>query len=635
MSFISRVLEQISDEEKRAGESQCFISHEFGQKDLRAKLVRALERLHLRPYFADKEVTGDFILSKVCKKILLTRASIVDLTKANPNVYFELGVAIGMNKPVFLVLKGGESVPSLLDSFIKVRFTHYAALEEEIVAQVPDWLQQSVEHHVRFNNHCHFVNVLCPDRQRLTPKRHYLVIDEQEERNRDGQLLLEGDPDFRAEVKVAMKGFQFKPVFLDEVATDSSFRLCDYCRSLRNSKFALCHIGRRSSNNVYLLLGLVTGLGIPSLLMVNEELHRSGSSKWEVPTLLKGLDAFYYTHATDIAERLGNEVQSFLDRYSSSPVSRKVLFSPEEFRREAAEEFGEEDFGETGLRVFEDAVAEARYSDHAYLTPEHILTSLARLREDWFDHLIVSLNIDPQSVRNYLKDRLELIPKQIGKEMVFAGTVISLFSKAKEESQKNSRTSIEATDLLVALAQDDESPLVRLLRNFGVSPQATILQVQTVVRSFEEEIESEEEFQSEEFQRDEPLSKLEQYKQEFGESGRPILEHAFNKSVELGTKCISTDYIINALAIQEPQLFTSVITAFSIDPRSVMTAVESRLANVPKHKRAGFRILPDTTELFKEARARARTLGGNVIESTDLLVSMSKIQQGGILHHVS
>src|ERR671927_256032 len=126
MSFISRVLEQISDEEKRAGESQCFISHEFGQKDLRAKLVRALERLHLRPYFADKEVTGDFILSKVCKKILLTRASIVDLTKANPNVYFELGVAIGMNKPVFLVLKEGESVPSLLKSFVKVRFTHSA-----------------------------------------------------------------------------------------------------------------------------------------------------------------------------------------------------------------------------------------------------------------------------------------------------------------------------------------------------------------------------------------------------------------------------------------------------------------------------------------------------------------------------
>jgi ATP-dependent Clp protease ATP-binding subunit ClpA len=622
MSFISRVLEQISDEEKRAGESQCFISHEFGQKDLRAKLVRALERLHLRPYFADKEVTGDFILSKVCKKILITRASIVDLTKANPNVYFELGVAIGMNKPVFLVLKGGESVPSLLDSFIKVRFTHYAALEEEIVAQVPDWLQQSVEHHVRFNNHCHFVNVLCPDRQRLTPQRHYLVIDEQEERNRDGRLSLEGDPDFRAEVKVAMKGFQFKPVFLDEVATDSSFRLCDYCRSLRNSKFALCHIGRRSSNNAYLLLGLVTGLGIPSLLMVNEELDRSGSPKWEVPTLLKGLDAFYYTHATDIAERLGNEVQSFLDRYSSIPISRKVLFSPEEFRREAVEEFGEEDFGETGLRVFEDAVAEAQYSDHAYLTPEHILNSLARREEILFDHIILSLNIDAQSVRNYLTDRLELIPKQSGRELVFAGTVTTLFSKAKEEAQRNHRTSIEATDLLLALAQDDESPLVRILRNFGVSPQATISQVQAAVLSLLDE------FLGEKSQRDKPLSRLEEYKRKFGETGRPIIELAFNTSAELGTNCISTDYVINALAIEEPQLFHSVITAFSIDPWVVRKRVESRLAEVPKNEGRGFRILPETTDLFLRAMERARMLGGNVIEATDLLVSMSENQQG-------
>lgn len=623
MSFISRVLEQISDEEKRAGESQCFISHEFGQKDLRAKLVRALERLHLRPYFADKEVTGDFILSKVCKKILLTRASIVDLTRANPNVYFELGVAIGMNKPVFLVLKEGESVPSLLDSFVKVRFTHYAALEEEIIAQVPDWLQQSVEHHVRFNNHCHFVNVLCPDRQRLTPMRHYLVIDEQEERNRDGQLLLAGDPDFRAEVKVAMKGFQFKPVFLDEVATDSSFRLCDYCRSLRNSKFALCHIGRRSSNNAYLLLGLITGLGIPSLLMVNEELDRSGSPKWEVPTLLKGLDAFYYTHATDIAERLGNEVQSFLDRYSSSPVSRKVLFSPEEFRREAVEEFGEEDFGDTGLPIFEDALAEAQYSDHAYLTPEHILNSLARQDDDLFDQILLGLDVDPQSVRNYLKERLELIPKQIGKEMVFAGTVTSLFSKAKEESQKDGRTSIEARDLLVAVAYDDESPLVRLLRNFGVSPQDTISQVQADVRGFKEELQSEEEFQ-----RDEPLSMLEQYKQKFGETGRPIIDRAFDTSAASGTNCISPYYIIAALAIEEPQLFYSALAALSIERLIVMEALESGFANVPNNEKGSFRILPETTELFKEAMTQARLHGRKVIEATDLFVAMSEIQHG-------
>src|SRR5262245_5369017 len=106
MALIHRLLQEIDDDERQAGERQVFISHKFGEDDLREKLERALAQLELHAYFADKEVTGEYLLNKVCKKILLTRASIVDLTYANPNVYFELGVAIGLNKPVFIVRKG-------------------------------------------------------------------------------------------------------------------------------------------------------------------------------------------------------------------------------------------------------------------------------------------------------------------------------------------------------------------------------------------------------------------------------------------------------------------------------------------------------------------------------------------------
>ena len=87
MSLISQLLDEVNDDEKHAGEGQCFISHEFRSKDLRRKLERALKKPGLKSYFADEEVTGDFILRKVCKKIYATRASIVDLTTANSNVY--------------------------------------------------------------------------------------------------------------------------------------------------------------------------------------------------------------------------------------------------------------------------------------------------------------------------------------------------------------------------------------------------------------------------------------------------------------------------------------------------------------------------------------------------------------------
>ncbi len=75
MSLITQLLQSIDEDSKRIGESQCFISHEFRDKDLRRKLKKALEQLGLRAYFADEEVTGDFLLHKVCKKILAARAS--------------------------------------------------------------------------------------------------------------------------------------------------------------------------------------------------------------------------------------------------------------------------------------------------------------------------------------------------------------------------------------------------------------------------------------------------------------------------------------------------------------------------------------------------------------------------------
>ena len=365
MSLISRLLQEISKEEKRTGESQCFIGHEFRHKDLRVKLECALERLDLQAYFADREVTGEFILTKVCKKILVTRASIVDLTMANPNVYFELGVAIGLNKPVFVVLKHGTPVPPLLENFVKLRFISYAGLERELVEQVPGWLEQSIEHHLLYSTHCHFVNVLCRNRQRITPKRRYLVIDQIEDAEEAGQPTLTHDADLRAELPAALDRFHFDPIFLDDVALQDTFRLCDYCRTMRDGSFALCHLSRRTSPNVYLLLGLVTGLNIPSLLMVHEERDKKGRPLFEIPTMLRGLDAFYYEHSVDISERLGNEVEGFLNLHKGKPLVHRTLVFPDLARREAlAEQYEGTSFvGPVSTSLPSEIVAAARRGD--------------------------------------------------------------------------------------------------------------------------------------------------------------------------------------------------------------------------------------------------------------------------------
>ncbi|MCA9994166.1 MAG: hypothetical protein KDE56_00380, partial [Anaerolineales bacterium] len=323
MSLWNKLHQETTEAEKKRGADQCFIGHEFHNQDLRAKLFRALGALNLKPYFADKEVTGDYLLHKICKKIWVTRASIIDLTSANPNVYFELGVAIGLNKPVFIVLKDGETVPPLLQNFVKLRFSSYARLERDLVAQVPSWLEHSIDHHLRYNTHCHFVNALCRDRQRMTPQRQYLVLDELAQTAGRGQPTVGGDADLRAELPEALARFQYTPLFLDDIAPQDGLRFCDYCRALRDSRFALCHLHPQTTLNVYLLLGLTNGLDLPSLLLTKQ------TESWQLPSMLWGLDYFNYHSYTDIEQRLGDSVEAFVQRHRSQPLyGKKLFFTP-------------------------------------------------------------------------------------------------------------------------------------------------------------------------------------------------------------------------------------------------------------------------------------------------------------------
>lgn len=612
MSLVNQTLEQISAEERLAGESQCFVGHDFGQKDLRVKLERALKQLGLKPYFADKEVTGEFILTKVCKKILTTRASIVDLTKANPNVYFELGLAVGLNKPVFLVLKSDESVPSLLESFVKISFTNYVALETQIVAEVPGWLQDSNDLNVLLYNHCHFVNTLCPDRQRITPQRRFLVLDEAEGTGAGASRVHTVDQDLRVEVEATMDRFNFAPAFMDDVPTGSSFRLCDHCRALRDSNFVLCHIDRLTSNNVYLLLGLLTGIGIPSLLMIREERDKKGNLLWEVPSMLRGLDAFYYTHAVDIGERLGDEVQGFLNRHAGAPLLDKVLFFPEEFRARPEELFEKKDFAASGLRVVEAATAETKLRGHQQITVEHVLVAFARHESELFDAALGLANVKSDAVRALNEERLRDFLQRAGEEVTTAPAVTRLFKSALERARAEGRAGVEAVDLFLAIAQDEDGLLAELLRQIGVMPE-------TFIAAIEHEF------------RPSAARKLGStyYPDRFDETGQRILEHAVEASQNREQNFIAVEHIMEALAARESILFDNIMRGFSLDPHYVKKVIEVGVETVDYQMvDKGVRILPETVELFKRSIERARAQGRKKITTADMFIALAQNDEG-------
>ncbi len=114
------------------------------------------------------------------------------------------------------------------------------------------------------------------------------------------------------------------------------------------------------------------------------------------------------------------------------------------------------------------------------------------------------------------------------------------------------------------------------------------------------------------------MTDLEAYKDKFSESGKRILENALNESRRREQNFVSIEHILYALAEEESELFNETMRDLSVDLRSVRRSVEKRLENSRQHIGKGFRIAPETTELFKRAMDRARSQGRRVIEASDI-----------------
>jgi ATP-dependent Clp protease ATP-binding subunit ClpA len=119
------------------------------------------------------------------------------------------------------------------------------------------------------------------------------------------------------------------------------------------------------------------------------------------------------------------------------------------------------------------------------------------------------------------------------------------------------------------------------------------------------------------------MADLEAYRDKFGDSGQRVLQNALNESRRRDQNYIAVEHIISALAHEEPELFNSTIRSLAIDPDVVTQAIDKRLDNGRQHVGKGFRVSPDTTDLFKRAMERARARGRKTIESTDIFDVLS------------
>ncbi|MEZ5346926.1 MAG: ATP-dependent Clp protease ATP-binding subunit [Pyrinomonadaceae bacterium] len=119
------------------------------------------------------------------------------------------------------------------------------------------------------------------------------------------------------------------------------------------------------------------------------------------------------------------------------------------------------------------------------------------------------------------------------------------------------------------------------------------------------------------------MADIEAYKDKFSESGRRVLENALDESKSRDQNFISVGHILQALASEESDLFNDTMLELTVDPRSVRLLIEKRVDSGGQHMGSGFKIAPETTDLFKRSMDRARSQGRRVIDASDIFYVLS------------
>src|SRR4030095_3750110 len=105
------------------------------------------------------------------------------------------------------------------------------------------------------------------------------------------------------------------------------------------------------------------------------------------------------------------------------------------------------------------------------------------------------------------------------------------------------------------------------------------------------------------------MADIDAYKNKSSEAGRRVLETALGESKKPDQNYVAIEHILHAVASEEDDLFSSTMRDLAVDPRSVKLLIEKRMEMGRQHTGKGFRIAPETTELFKRAMDRARSQG--------------------------
>lgn len=98
-------------------------------------IAPALQKLGLKPRKADEAVSFP-LFCNICRVIRECKFAVIDISEANPNIMFELGIAAAIGKRVVMTKNQKSQVPIDLAGFAYIEYANLQNLQEDLYAWI-------------------------------------------------------------------------------------------------------------------------------------------------------------------------------------------------------------------------------------------------------------------------------------------------------------------------------------------------------------------------------------------------------------------------------------------------------------------------------------------------------------------
>lgn len=276
-----------------------FVSHGFTPEklmDWRKSITETLANANhsaqpLQPYFSGDKLLSGYRFCGICERIYSTTFSLFLLPATQDrNVYLELGIAIGLGKPFFLIREHNAQIPPVLTSLAPYTYGgSFRTMRRELAEQIEEYDFAAVQF------------TQGPTNLQILPQ--YLIA--------AGESF--DDEDFEEGIKDAIqKAYpqqQLTTFSLSQhLKQTHSFDLRQLVEQIQTARFAIYRVDEQSSPTTFLALGMSIGLNCPFIM-----LSQKGN---EIPLNLRGLGIYQFANYTELERDMAKWHKSTLDKYA-------------------------------------------------------------------------------------------------------------------------------------------------------------------------------------------------------------------------------------------------------------------------------------------------------------------------------